>query len=176
MKNNCPKPIQDVLDDLIRHLWDPNFPKPNIESLSDWLEVDGWDEVADGLYASYVYLDVVSEYFNDEMLMEYVDVKDMQSITDAERLTYARSRIESMVHESMDSLHIIEIDSETLPPAILGITLYYHGQGGVIFHEIKAALTPEEYIESNKGSIVMGDDDLSDEEILQMWAHPKKRT
>lgn len=177
MKTNCPKPIQEVLDDLIRHLWDQNFPKPNLDSLSEWLEVDGWDDVVDGLHASYVYCDALAEFFNDRVLMDYVDLRDLESITDADRLTYARNRVEFLTQESMDSLHIIEIDSETLPPAVLGVMLYYHGQAGeASFHEIKAAFTPEDYIKSKKGVLVMGNDDLSDEEILQMWEHPNRRT
>lgn len=69
-----PPKLQKIIDKAVLHLWDKAIPLPDLSSLEEWLETDGWDDVVSGIQGSYIHLSEALEFFNDEDLMEYVDI------------------------------------------------------------------------------------------------------
>jgi hypothetical protein len=69
----------------------------------------------------------------------------------------------------MDSMHVIELESKKMPPAVICILMYFHPQGGAFFDPIKVDFTVEDYLDSIKDDIILDKDHLSDQLILQAW-------
>jgi hypothetical protein len=49
MVTTFPKKLQLLIDDGIRHLWDPKYPDPDLSLLAEWLESEAWDDVVNGM-------------------------------------------------------------------------------------------------------------------------------
>ena len=171
MTAKFPVELRPLVDQAIFHLWDIKYPRPDLTPLSDWLGIgsDGWDYVVDGLISPYIYIDEAKEFFSDEMLIDYGYEVEPPDITDAIRLTFARERIEHLISVSMDSMHVIELESKKMPPAVICILMYFHPQGGAFFDPIKVDFTVEDYLDSTKDDIILDKDQLSDQLILQAW-------
>jgi hypothetical protein len=169
MTKKFPANLRSLVDQAICNLWDKNCPLPDLSPLGEWLEVDGWDYVVDGIYSSYADMEVLKEFLCDEMLIEYDYTAHTSEITDAIRLEFARQKIDHLLSESMDSMHVIELESENMPPAVLCILMYYHGQGGASFYSIDVDFSAEDYIESFKEDIILYQHNLSDQQILSAW-------
>ena len=164
-----PPKLQKILDKAVLHLWDKAIPLPDLSSLEEWLETDGWDDVVSGIQGSYIHLSEALEFFNDEVLIEYVDIDQQLRITNDDRISFARNHMEFKISESMDSFHSIAFETKKMPPAVLCITMYYHGQGGAEFHDISVCHSTEDYLQDCCGEIIMDPNDLSDLKIIEMW-------
>jgi len=169
MTKKIPANLRPLVDQAICNLWDKNCPLPDLSPLGDWLEVDGWDYVVDGIYSPYADMDALKEFLSDEMLIEYDYAAHASEITDAIRLEFARQKIDHLLTESMDSMHVIELESKSMPPAVLCVLMYYHGQGGAFFNSIDVDFSAEDYIESFKEDIILDQHSLSDQQILSAW-------
>ena len=66
-----PPKLQKILDKAVLHLWDKAIPLPDLSSLEEWLETDGWDDVVSGIQGSYIHLSEALEFFNDEVRIPY---------------------------------------------------------------------------------------------------------
>lgn len=170
-----PKKLQRLIDDGIRHLWDPKYPEPDLFLLAKWLESEAWDDVVNGLMGCYIDRDSVIEFFNDETLLEYFDINESIGITDEDRIGFARGRIDSLFEESMCSAHVIDVESTSMPPAYLAMTLYFHPQGGAVFYDLTMCHSVEDYIASLKPECILEQGDMPDEEILKLWRKPEAR-
>ena len=164
-----PRSLHKILEEAVLHLWDDNYPEPDLTPLGKWLEVDGWNEVVTGLFSSCIYASSILEDLNDENLIEYTEVANKKKIKNSDRITFARNHIEHLLSESMDSLHSITIDFEKMPPAELCFTMYYHGQGGAMFGDFELCHSPEEFIKEFDGDLITTPADLSDLQILDLW-------
>ncbi len=76
-----PPNVQKTLDAAVLHLWDKRRPEPDLDSLSEWLEGDGWDDVVSLLVGCCIYTDRIMDDLNDETLLEYSDIADLKKIT-----------------------------------------------------------------------------------------------
>jgi hypothetical protein len=168
MTQKFPSNVQKVLESALLHLWDKSRPEPALESLNDWLEGDGWDDVVSGLISSCIYTDRIMDDLNDECLLEYTDIADKYTITNSDRIEFARGRIEYFLSGSMYSVHSIEIDSKTMPPAKLCFTMYYHPQGGASISSLSVCHSHLDYLDECDG-IIAGARELSDKDILTLW-------
>ena len=83
MTKKFPANLRSLVDQAICNLWDKNCPLPDLSPLGEWLEVDGWDYVVDGIYSSYADMEVLKEFLSDEMLIEYDYAAHTSEITDA---------------------------------------------------------------------------------------------
>jgi hypothetical protein len=171
MTAKFPIQLRPIIEQAICHLWDKNFPCPDLTPVGDWLGLanDGWDYVVDGLFSSYFHIENIKEFFSDEMLIDYGYVVNSTDINNEIRIKCARDRINYLLSESMDSMHVINLESKKMPPAVLCILMYHHGQGGAYFNSIKVDFSVEDYIDSIKGDIILGQNYLSDQQILQNW-------
>ena len=169
MTNKIPTNLRPLVDQAICNLWDKNCPLPDLSPLGEWLEVDGWDYVVDGIFSPYFHMDVLKDFLSDEMLMDYGYVVDAIEITDAIRVEFARQKIDYLITESMDSMHVIELESKSMPPAVLCILMYYHGQGGAFFNSIDVDFSAEDYVNSIKDEIVLDHHYITDQQILEAW-------
>lgn len=175
MNTKIPKKFQVLIDDAIRHLWDSTCPKPNLLLLTKWLEEEAWDEVVNGIVGGFIHRDSVVEFMDDATLMDYIDVDEKTGITDEYRINFARGRLDSLIEESMYSIHAIDVESKNMPPASLGIMMYYHGQGGAHFYDISVSHSSEDYLASLKPETILEQGDLRDEDILKFWKKPRKK-
>ena len=164
-----PSKLQKILDKAVLHLWDKEIPLPDLSPLEEWLETDGWDDVVSGIQGSYILLSEASEFLSDENLMEFLDIDQKLKITNDDRISFARNHMEFKISESMDSFHSIDIETKKMPSAVLCITLYYHGQGGALFHDISVCHSTADYLQDCNGEIIMDPNDLSDLKIIEMW-------
>ncbi len=168
-----PPEVRELLDAAVLALWDPARPAPDLSPITEWLEVDGWDYVVDGIVGSYCYVSELAEYLDDDNLLEYTDIERHSQIKNADRLDFARSEIASKLDDCMDSIHCIPVESPSMPPAALCMMMYYHPQGGAAFGSLEVCHSVEDYLESFKGDIVMNANDLSDRDILGLWRKAK---
>jgi hypothetical protein len=175
MATKFPKRLQRLIDDGIRHLWDAKYPEPDLFLLAEWLESEAWDDVVSGLMSCYIDRDRVIEFLNDETLLEYFDINESIGITDEDRIGLARGRIDSLIEDSMCSAHVIDVESKGMPPASLAMTMYFHPQGGAEFYDLTICHSAEDYLASLKPEYILGQSDLSDDEILKLWKKSKAR-
>lgn len=164
-----PSNLAKLLEEAVFHLWDENYPEPDLSILAEWLEAEGWDEVVSGMFSSCIYSSSILDAINDENLLECTDVLSKKKIRNSDRISFARNHIEHLLSESMDSIHSITIGFEHMPPAELCFTIYYHGQGGATFSDFQLCHSTEEFIEQFEGEIVTTPDKLSDLHILNLW-------
>lgn len=171
MTAKFPVELRPLVDQAIFHLWDKKYPRPDLTPLGDWLGLgsEGWDYVVSGLFSPYVHIEDTKEFFSDEMLIEYGYAVNLSDITDEIRLKCACQRIDSLISGSLDSMHVIELESEKMPPAVICILMYYHPQGGAYFTSIDIDFSVEDYIDSIKDDIILGQDYFSHQQILKAW-------
>ena len=65
MLNRFPPALQKIIHEAILHLWDGNYPRPDLDTLSGYLEVEGWDLVVDGSNGSCISTDELTYVLND---------------------------------------------------------------------------------------------------------------
>jgi hypothetical protein len=144
---------------------------PDLESLQDWFENgDGWDDVVMGNQGGGVYLDSVADkYFSNSMLRDYVDIAPKARITKAQKLAYARERLEYEFRESDDSLHVVQINEN--PDVYLACLVEGRGQGGWEVFWLGLFRSTEELMDPEKGgdSFYVNQEQISDEMILSKW-------
>lgn len=169
MYANFPKNIKELLNTAINNLWDERVPQPDLSSMSDWLESDGWDDVVSGLTSSCIYTSRILEDFNDENLLEHRDIGNKQNITNDDRIAFARGLIDYLLSDSMDSCHSIPIETDQMPPAVLCFIMYFHPQGGASFYDLRVCHSAEDYLRDCGGEIINDSADLSNSEILGLW-------
>jgi hypothetical protein len=169
MNAKFPPNVQKTLDAAVLHLWDKRRPEPDLDSLSEWLEGDGWDDVVSLSVGCCIYTDRIMDDLNDETLLEYRDIADPKKITNPQRIEFARSRIEHLISDSMDSFHAIPIESKNMPPAELCFTMYFHPQGGAYFSGISVCHSHQDYLNDCEGDFIIDANDLSDSQILTLW-------
>ncbi len=108
-------------------------------------------------------------YFSDEILLEELDIEDAVSISDGDRVAFARSRIDNMIPNSMDSFHVLNLKTSEGHSVVLCITLYYHGQGGVHFKILSFCRSTEDFLESCQEELIMDANDLKFSKIIELW-------
>jgi hypothetical protein len=175
METKFPKELQILIDDGIRHLWDPKYPDPDLILLADWLESEAWDDIVNGMMGSYIDRDRVIELLDDETLLEYFDIDESTGISDQDRIDFVRGRIHYLFENSMCSIHVIDVESKGMPPASLAMTMYYHPQGGAEFYDLTLCHSAEDYLASLQPECILAQGDISDEEILRRWKRPRAK-
>jgi hypothetical protein len=175
MATKFPKKLQLLIDDAIRHLWDPKYPKPDLRPLIDYLEDGAWDDLVNGIVGGFIDRDRLVEFLDDATLMDHIDVDGPNGITDQYRIDFARGRLDSLVEESMYSIHAIDVESKAMPPASLCVMMYYHGQGGSSYYDLSVCHSAEDYLESLKPETILEQGDLGDDDILKLWKKPQRK-
>jgi hypothetical protein len=175
MATKFPKKFQVLIDDAIRHLWDPKYPEPDLLLLTECLEDEAWDDLVMGILGGYIDRDRLIEFLDDATLLDYVDVDEKTGITVQDRINFARGRLEHLLNETMCSIHAIDVESKAMPPASLCIMMYYHGQGGSSYYDISVWHTEDEYLASLKPEIILEQGDITDVEILNLWKKPRAK-
>ena len=169
MLNRFPPALQKIIDEAVLSLWDQDLPRPDLDALSGFLEVEGWDLVVEGLNGSCISADELTYVFHDEMLMEYTGITSIDSIKNIDRVKFTRGHIEYLISQSMDSFHSITIETQKMPPADLCFIVYFHYQGGATFYDFELCHSSEDFIQARKGSLIVNANDLSDKDILELW-------
>lgn len=175
MATKFPKKFQLLIDDAICHLWDPKYPEPDLQLLTEFLEDEAWDDLVMGILGGYIDRDRLIEFLDDSIFMDYEYVDEKTGITDQDRINFARGRLQYLLDESMYSIHAFEVESKSMPPASLCIMMYYHGQGGATYYDISVWHSYDEYLAIQKPEIIMEQGDISDDEILKLWKKPRAR-
>jgi hypothetical protein len=174
-----PRSLQKILEEGVLHLWDDNYPKPDLTPLGEWLEVDGWDD----LLAAWTNEDValnLKEWanfkFSDSSLRDDEGIDDSVAITDQMRVDYARAAISDAVEQSdgydSPSVHSFPIERKDGKQAILGCTVEIHGQTGPVpqWHGVFADKEAYYGYLRETGFLLHSNvDEISDAEILSFW-------
>lgn len=144
---------------------------PDLEPLQDWFENgDGWDHVVMSVEGGAVCLESVAEtYFSNSMLRDYVDVLPKPRIAKAQKLAYARERLEYEFSQTDDSLHTVKISND--PDTYLACFIFGQGQGGWVVKWLGLFKSIDELTRLDEGcnGYFVSSDHISDDEILRLW-------
>lgn len=144
---------------------------PDLEPLQEWFENgDGWDHVVMSVQGGAVCLESVAEtYFSNLMLRDYVDVLPKARITKAQKLAYARERLEYDFSQTDDSLHAVKISND--PATYLACFIFGQGQGGWVVEWLGLFKSTDELTRLDEGcnGYFVSSDHISDDEILRLW-------
>jgi hypothetical protein len=182
-----PDSIQKVCDRVVSATLD-NAPMHNdIGLLQRWLEIDGWDMIADTPETFLIDFWEFDYFTDDWVTSEFLDwapepTLDSDNITDQDRLKWARHICASIDDDHTDddwgclfaTAHPISLTSTNGTSAVLGCVLLSLGNGDFDVQWHGAWQDEQSFIESLQKSDRYRLHDhlheLTDEEILAMWS------
>lgn len=143
-----PASLQRAIDEIVTKKSLSGTSKKNQQQLQDWLETDAYDSVME-IWNDQIAVkidELASEFFNDETILDVVDVEDSDEITDALRLSFAIERFNEAIEEDSFALsvHAYPVTSTDGQEAFLGFTLETQGQGGPNFEWLGAFTSAED--------------------------------
>lgn len=145
---------------------------PDLEPLHDWFENGGgWDEIAMSVEGGVVNLESVAlKYFSNSMLRDYEVVSPKGRISKAQKLAYARERLNYELSQIDDSLHAVQISND--PDTYLACLIFGQGQGGWEVNWIGLFKSTEELTRLDEGwnDYFVSSAHISDEKILSLWS------
>jgi hypothetical protein len=190
-KIKMPPAVQVACDKVVAAtLADAPPPDEDLKVLQEWLEVDGWELIADWpgeiLLTNLQYL---SFFFEDDWVTsEFLDWVpdediDVENITDEDRLKCGRYICTAVSEAKLEykedliaTAHFVELTATRGENAFIVCVLLFMGQGGfeVEWHGTwKDRQAFDEYLPTVDRYCLLGQtDQLSDERILSMWSHP----
>lgn len=173
MTTKFPKKFQALIDDAIRHLWDPNCPKPDLRPLTQWLRDQAWEDVMNGILGGYIDCQKVHGFLDDASLVAPMNVDTKTSITDTYRVNFAKGRLNALFDQSACSIHALDVASKAMPPASLCMMIQHNGVSGARFHNLVVCHCAEDYLASLKHEVVLEQGALQDEDILKLSKTPR---
>lgn len=166
-----PKELESLRDAAVAFAHGKLKKCPELYALQDWFENgDGWDDVVMSTQGGAVHLGSVADtYFSNSMLRGYVDVPSKSRITKAQKLAYARERLDYEFSQVDDSLHAVQISHD--PVTYLACFIFGQGQGGWVVDWIGPINSTEELTRLDEGwcDYFVSSDQISDEKILSLW-------
>ncbi len=173
MATKFPKKFQALIDDAIRHLWDPKCPKPDLQPVTQWLRDQAWEDVMNGILGGYIDCQKVLGFLNDATLVGSMDVDKKTDITDPYRINFAKGRLNALFDQSACSIHALDVASKAMPPASLCMMIQYNGVSGARFHNLVVCHCAEDYLASLKSEAALERGSLRDEDILKLCKKPR---
>jgi hypothetical protein len=168
---DVPKELESLRDAAVAFAHGKLKKCPDLEPLQEWFENgDGWDDVVMSIQGGVVHLgSVADKYFSNSMLRDYVDVPAKARISKAQKLTYARERLDHEFSQADDSLHAVQISND--PDTYLACFIFGQGQGGWEVDWIGLVNSTEELTSLDEGcwDYFVSSDRISDEKILSLW-------
>ena len=180
-----PPDLQPVADAVLRDFAAGVEEPDGLTRICEWLEIDGWDFlIADLGEQNALKLGYIAQLeFTDEEARYNLDIPEEVEIQDADRLSWARQRInyaqagdDTYLLASLHAYQLIGSDGST---AFVGCLIEVHGQGGPVCEWWGLWRTPAEFYDAvgdggyNWVTPRMGE--ISDQVILSMWQKPKRR-
>lgn len=166
MTTKFPKKFQALIDDAIRHLWDPNCPKPDLRPLTQWLRDQAWEDVMNGILGGYIDCQKVHGFLDDASLVEPLNEEKTTRITDPYRVNFAKGRLNALFDQSACSINALDVASKAMPPASLCMMIQHNGVSGARFHNLVVCHCAEDYLASLKHEVVWDGGALWDEDTL----------
>jgi len=144
---------------------------PDLKPIEDWFENgEGWDDVVMSVEGGAVCLDsIADQYFSNTLMRDYVDLLPKARISKAQKLEFARSRLEYALQQTDDSIHAVCICDH--PETYLGCFIFGQGQAGWIVEWVGLFKSREEFIRIDEGcnGYFVDQSHISDEKILSLW-------
>ena len=166
-----PKELESLRDAAVAFAHGKLKKCPDLEPLQDWFENgDGWDDVVMSIQGGVVHLgSVADKYFSNSMLRDYVDIPTKARISKAQKLAYARERLDYEFSQADDSLHAVQISND--PDTYLACFVFGQGQGGWEVDWIGLFNSTQELTSLDEGrwDYFVSSDHISDEKILSLW-------
>ena len=165
-----PEELRSLRDAAVAYAHGKRKTCPDLKPLEDWFEDDGWDHVVMSVQGGAICLESVAEtYFSNSMLRDYVDVLPKARITKAQKLAYARERLEYDFSQTDDSLHAVKISND--PDTYLACFIFGQGQGGWVVEWLGLFKSTDELTHLDEGcnGYFVSSDHISDDEILRLW-------
>lgn len=184
-KTVLPASLQALADRLVGECLAGNSHPDGIEAIYEWLENDGWEYLLTAIGGEMALkLEHLADFdFNDKETRWNLDIPEDQEIQDADRLTWARQRIDHFqtgddgyVFVSVHAYPLLSSEGEI---AIVGCLVEIHGQAGPVCDWRGLWKTQEDFYDAleSEGKVwllpKMGE--IPDEVILSMWAKPSKK-
>lgn len=182
---NLSPDLQSIADAVLRDFAAGIEEPDDLADICEWLEFDGWDFlIADLGEQNALKLGYIAQLeFSDDEARYNLDIPDEVELRDADRLTWARQRIDYAQSGDdtylLASLHAYQLNGSDGSYAFLGCLIEVHGQGGPVCEWWGLWRTAEEFYDAvgdggyNWVTPRMGE--ISDEVILSMWQKPKRR-
>lgn len=166
-----PEELRSLRDAAVGYVHGKRKTCPDLGPLEEWFENgDGWDHVVMSVEGGAVCLESVAEtYFSNSMMRDYVDVLLKARITIAQKLAYARERLEYDFSQTDDSLHAVKISND--PDTYLACFIFGQGQGGWVVEWLGLFKSTDELTRLDEGcnGYFVSSDHISDDEILSLW-------
>jgi hypothetical protein len=182
--SKLPENLKLIRDQVIDHVRKSTPLPNNLNELTGWYEVDGWDElVPSNEKEEHVALDLnhLSSFnFSDSELI--ANLADDEPITDESKVKYAR-RIISKTLENYDdycpSVQAVEVKNSRGEVAVLGWLIEIHGQGGAVPFYCGAFTDKEHFYRHLQiGGYLLDTEsqNITDEAILELWQKPAPKS
>lgn len=178
-----PEHLQAACDEVIA-AFKASKPQPKIlESIKEWLEVDGWDAlIADLGEQMAVKLRLLALMkFEDTELRDGEDIPDEDSVTDVDRVKWGHTQIDQVIADCDDylfaSVHAYELTSTQGDIVILGCLVDIQGQAGAVCDWQGLWPSRESFWQAlgknHEYWLVPLMGDVPDEVVLFLWQKPK---
>ncbi len=179
-----PEHLQAACDELIAAFKAGKTQPQSLESIKEWLEVDGWDAlIADLEEQMAVKLRLLALMkFEDTELRDCEDIPDEEPVTDLDRVRWGRTQIDQVIEDYDNylfaSVHAYELTSSQGETVIIGCLVDIQGQAGAVCDWQGLWPTRESFWQALGNNHeywlvpLMGD--VTDDVILSIWQKPKR--
>ena len=179
-----PEHLQTACDEAIA-AFNAGKPEPkNLETIKEWLKVDGWDALTADLEEQMaVKLRLLAGYkFEDAELRNDEDIPDEEKITDDDRVRWGHSQIDQVIDDFDEyffpSVHAYELTSTHGDKVIIGCLVDIQGQAGAVCHWQGLWPSRESFWQAlgknHENWLVPLMGDVPDEVILSLWQKKKR--
>ena len=174
--NRLPETVQLIADAAISAFQREGTGSDLLTEIYEWLEVDGWDELIAGDNEQMaVDLKDAQILFDDRELRKELDVPAGKPITDNERVSWARTQLQSRLDDewiTQLSIHTFPIFASDGSTAVIGCLIGIHGQGGPECEWQGLFATKDDFLSHLKArhywiTPLMGE--IPDDVILKLW-------
>jgi hypothetical protein len=169
MYSEFPAPIQKILNQAIRCLRDPDRERPDFLPVMQWLEFEGRDLLVACLHSACIHMDVVAESFTDDsMLDDDIEVGDGID-GDRARIAFGRDQIAHQFNNSSLTFHVMELETDRYPGAVLCFLVEFDPRVGFDFHAMDVCRDERHFFEAHGYDLILDPDTVSDAAILKNW-------
>jgi hypothetical protein len=174
-----PESLQSCVDALIAGQYEDRLNNAALNTLQEYLEGDGWDDLIEASGERFVLnLRVLAEHrFDDVQARDELMLEPSHSLTDFDRISYARDTIRAVIEEFdgyfFPFLVCCRLESRDGQSMILTGYSEIHGQAGPVTEWIGAFRTDPEIVDAlqkNRLVLLADVEKLSAKEILDLWS------
>jgi len=179
-KTQMPDKVLKVCAELVAHIHDGKSLPDSLQSLYDWLEVEGWDELINDLDEDYAInlREVAESRFRDSEVAAAEGLENIDRVTDTQRAAFARHWVNQAATGedgyTAPTVHCFSLKDFKGREAFLGVTVEIHGQAGAVPVWHGMFKNREDFLSKLRASgycLVSELPSLDDSRLLAFWIH-----